>query len=170
MAVRMGVSKDSLTAPEPVEEDIYELKLEGFKPKLSNNGDSVNFNPQLRIVSGATTGTKYAGKTPLFENLNSNSGWIQNDFVHAFGFPMDELPDGSLAMPGQFDGPEDKPELWKYSGPLVGKTFKAQVIKQEYEKKDKSKGVSNKIKMYICAIPDCNTKYPKMRHSDNLVR
>lgn len=164
--IRMGFSSDAIKAPEPVNEDLYTVRIEGFKPALSSAKTSINYNPVLRILSGKNTGAEFAGKS-VFENLNSGAPWIMNDFVHAAGLPLDKIEEtGELTMPGGFEGsnPED-PSTWKYVGPLVGRTLEVYVIKSEYNNKP-----NNKIKYYVCALPDCNTKYPEVKHSTNLVK
>lgn len=167
MPVRMGVSGDTLKAPEPVDEDLYTVRLEGFRPDATKNKTSINFNPQFRVISGSTTGGKFAGKNPApFESLNQNAGWIQQDFVHACGMELEKDGD-EYFMPGKWDGdPVNNPKGLKYSGPLVGKTLKIYVIKKESQTKKGS--FFNVLKYYVCAIPDCNTKFPDVRHSTDL--
>ena len=174
--VRLGVSPESLKAPEPVEEDLYTFRVEGFKPELTQKKDKINYNPQIKIVQGEKTGGKNTGK-PLFESLNSAAGWIQNDFVHSLGLEMEKQDDGSLAMPGSFDAPTNEqgetnmdPTTWKYNGPMIGRTGKAYVIKQEYKDKNNQTRVVNKVKYYVCAVADCNKKYPDVVHSKDLAK
>lgn len=174
--VRLGVSPESLKAPEPIAEDLYTFRVEGFKPELTAKKDKINYNPQLKVVTGAKTGGENAGK-PLFESLNSAAGWIQNDFVHSLGLEMEKQEDGTLAMPGSFEAPElpdstvnQDPTTWKYNGPMIGRTGQAYVVKTEYTAKDGSKKPINKIKYYVCAVADCNKKYPDVTHSKDLAK
>lgn len=171
MAVRMGVSKDTLKAPEAFDEDLYEIRLEGFKPAFSKNKTSINYNPQLKIVSGDKTGTTNAGKKIPFESLNATAGWILQDFTHAFGEVMTELKDGTMAIPGAWEGDPQKPETLRYvpdqnGKSLLGKTFKAYVVKKPNQKNPNS--FFNVIKAYVCAVPNCNTTYPDITHSTDL--
>lgn len=162
MAVRMGVDKSSINAPEPLEEDLYKVRVDGFKPGFTKDKTSLNFNPILRVVSGKNTGTKNAGKT-LFENMNQKAGWIQRDFVHAIGLDM-EVDGDELFIPGKWNGDPQHPESLKYEGPLIGKTLEVYVIKQA----GTSKKFYNKTKYYVCTFPDCNKRYPEQPHSTDL--
>lgn len=163
--IRMGFSQEAVKAPEPVNEDLYTLRIEGFKPELSSKKTSINYNPLLKIVHGKNTGGEFSGKV-IFENLNSGAPWIIQDFVHAAGLELDKLDDGQLTMPGGFEGSDQNdPTTWKYVGPLVGKTIEVYVIKSEYNNKP-----NNKIKYYVCKIQDCNTKFPSISHSTNLAK
>lgn len=157
---KMSVSAEQIKAPEPVPDNIYELRLEGFKPKFSSKKTNVNLNPQLKIATG-----QFAGKTPLFENLNSDAGWVINDFCHAFGIPMVKNASGGFDIPGEFVGPDAEPEKWQYRGPLLGKVGKASVVITTYEGKPQ-----NKVKSWICAVPNCNTQFPDIRHSNDLLK
>lgn len=150
------------------ESGIYELKLLGFAPAKSSKGDSVNFNPILEIV-GTTDGSPVPKNddgsnisSKYWAGLNSKADGIVNDFCHFLGLPM-EGPPTALEIPGIFDGPADDPSKWQYKGPLVGRVGKAYLEKGEF------KGKPNcKVKYYICAIQDCATRFPKVRHSLDL--
>jgi hypothetical protein len=164
MAIRMGVPKDSIKAPEPVDEDLYTLRIDGFKPGFTRDKSSINFNPLLRIVSGDKTGTKNAGKQ-LYESLNQQAGWLQRDMTHAAGLDMIKV-DGTddISIPGVWNGDPQKPETLRYEGPLVGKTFKAYVVKVQ----GNNNKFYNKVKYYMCTLPDCNKLYPEAPHSMDL--
>lgn len=162
MAIRMGVDKSSINAPEPVDEDLYKLRIDGFKPSFTKDKTSLNFNPQLRIVSGKTTGDKHKNKQ-IFENMNQKAGWIQRDMVHAAGLDM-ETDNDELFIPGKWHGDPQKPDSLKYEGPLVGKTLEAYVVKQQ----GNNNKFYNRVKYYVCTLPDCNKKYPEQAHSTDL--
>lgn len=155
---------------------LYQFKLNGFKPTKSEKGDSVNFNPILELI-GTTDGSPVpknedgSNLTSMYwAGLNSKADGIINDFVHAFGLPMEGPPD-ALEIPGIWDGPAfeiaepKKPLNWEYKGPLLGRVMTAMLIQQEYKGK-----MGNKIKFYTCAIADCNTRFPKTRHSTDLAK
>jgi hypothetical protein len=153
-----------------VPEGLYQVKVLGFKPAKSKGGDSINFNPILELV-GTTDGSpcpKQEDGSPItsqyWAGLNSKADGIVNDFCHCFGLPM-EGPPTALEIPGIFDGPEGEPSRWQYKGPLVGRIGKAYLIQQEYNTRQ-----SNKIKYYVCAVPDCPTRFPKVRHSTDLTK
>lgn len=161
------VSNDSLKAPEPVEAGVYEFRFEGFKPKFSKDKGSINLNPQLIIINNP----KYDGsagdgkKHQIFENLNTKAPWVQQDFVHSLGIVMEKVDATTSQIPGAFDGPEDNPEQWKYTGPLTGRTGKCEVILETYNGKPQ-----NKIKQYICNVTNCAQMNPDVKHSTNLIK
>ena len=153
---RLGVSKESLEQKPPVPEGLYEVRFDGFAPKTSKKGDSINYNPVLKIVNNAHG----FNDRRIFENLNSNAGWSQKDFCHGFGLAM--LTEGdTFYIPGDFQSDPTSPSdvtKWKYTGPLSGRIAKMYLIVSEYEGKQ-----SNKIQRILCAIPGCAEK-----HSDKL--
>jgi hypothetical protein len=67
--------------------------------------------------------------------------------------------DGDFEFPGNWDGPEEDPSKWQYSGPLLGQVGQAYVIQADNGKG----GQNNKIKFYVCKVPGCTEK-----HSTNL--
>ena len=149
---------------------LYQLKLLGFKPAKSKNGDSINFNPVLELV-GTTDGSAVPKddkggnlQSQYWAGVNSKADGIVNDFCHGFGLPM-EGPPTALEIPGIFDGPADDPSKWQYKGPLVGRVCTAYLEVGQYNGKP-----NVKVKYYTCAIPDCATRFPKVRHSTDLNR
>lgn len=150
--------KESLQEKQPVPAGIYSFRLDGFSPKSSNKGDSTNLNPKLVIVNDPNF-----NDNRIFENLNSEAGWIQKDFCHSLGIEMEE---GEI-FPGEFLGPNDKPDQWSYIGPLLGRIGQCEVVlvpKQDANGNQKA-GFKNSIKRYICAIPGCQVK-----HTANLIK
>jgi hypothetical protein len=164
MAFTMKVSNEKIEGQEVIPPQIYELKLVAFKPKLSKSGTSTNLNPIMEVVSPV----EYAGRK-IFDNLNTSAAWTYPDFCHAFGLPMET--DGKDSwLPGTWDGDgskfkEDDPTTWAYKGPLVGRTAKVEVAVDNYNGKD-----GNKVRRYFCAVADCQTKFPKIRHSEDLLK
>jgi hypothetical protein len=153
----MGFKMKAEVAPpqELIPPGIVEVKLTGFKPAYSKAGTSVNINPVLEVVNSPD----HFGAR-IFENLNTGAGFVIKDFCHAFGLKEEDLGNGQISIPGEFDGDEAKPETWKYSGPLVGRTAQVELAQDEYQGK-----ISNKIRKYICAVPGCTEK-----HSDDLLK
>jgi hypothetical protein len=166
MAFKMFVSKEAVEGKEVVPAGQYLVRFVKFVPKFSkpnavdpNKVPSLNYNAQMEIVEG-----EYAGRI-LFEGLNQNAGWIQNDFCHCFGFPMEHDPsDDTYAIPGMWDGEEGKAETYVYKGPLTGKVGKVEVAVDSYNNKP-----NNKIRKYFCAIDNCDQLYPNVKHSQDLL-
>ena len=159
MGVKFAVNKESLDRP-ILPSGIYELEVMDFKPADSRKGDSTNINGRYQVIQ--VVGEEFnpelgAKKVQVFDSLNTSFGVGIQDFVHACGLPLEE--DGS--MPGEFDGPDGK---LKYSGPLLGRRFKAELAVKEYQGK-----MQNAIKSYICAVPNCASVNPKTKHSTNLM-
>jgi hypothetical protein len=153
-----------------VDEGVYWLTFNGFAPKMSQKGDSINFYPQLDITSmedGSPAPTKDDGRPiSLMFNCNEKAKWIINDMVHAFGIPLEEDGQGNSMIPGVWV-PEGEQDITKceYKGPLIGKKGKVHLIKGDFNGTPQ-----NKIKSFFCAVPNCQQKYPKIKHSDDLNR
>lgn len=173
MAYQIGASRQQLSGPPPVPNNIYTLQVAGFRPKLSKAGDSLNYNAEFTIIND-----------PAFENrkvfapLNTKFFVAIRDFVHATGNECDlvkivnpetGIEEEQYTLPGIFEGADqnpDAPETWgKYLGPLTAATFKAEVVAKEYQGKK-----SNEIRCYFCALQGCAEKDPDMQHSKNLIR
>lgn len=142
MAFQMGV--DSLSGFKVIPPGIYTIRLNGFKPKFNKNKDGVNFNAQMEVINHPEhDGAK------LFETLSSKAGFMQMEFAHGFGLPMEDTGNGQYVIPGNWDGDpatfkEADPTTWKYDGPLLGRTAQVEVAVDTYEGKE-----NNKIKQYI---------------------
>lgn len=164
MAFKMKVSNDRIEGMDVVPAGQYDVKLIGFKPKSSSKGDSVNLNAMLEIVNHPD----YAGRK-VFDSLNTPGGaFTHPDFVHCFGLPMET--DGKDSwIPGEWDGDpirfkEADPTTFVYKGPLVGRVGKIEIAVDNYNGKD-----NNKIRRYFCAVGDCEKKFPKVRHIQDLL-
>lgn len=143
---------------------IYEFKLAGFAPKKSKGGDSTNLNPRFELINHPD----FAGRK-VFDSLNEGAAFLWPDFVHALGLPMETDGDSSW-IPGDWNGDpakfkEDDPSTWVYKGPLVGRVAKMEIAVGNFNGRD-----NNRIKRYFCALPDCATKFPKIRHSEDLLK
>lgn len=153
--MQVKLDKDKLVT-KIVTKNIYELSFKGFKPKKSKNGDSINLNATLEVVNDP----QFSGAV-VFAGLNTKiDSWIQ-DFVHAFGLAINE--DGSI--PGDFEGDPNDPSTWKYVGPLQGRVLRAEVMPTSFEGRQR-----NEINRYICAVPQCATKFPDISHSMNMIK
>jgi hypothetical protein len=158
MPFRMKVSNDKLEGQDIVPAGQYDIKLLGFKPKKAGTG-SINLNAMYEIVNHP----EFAGRK-LYDSLNEGFSPSRLDLTHCLGLPMETDGQNSW-IPGQWDGDESDPTTWKYSGPLVGRVGKVEVMVDNYNGKD-----NNKIRRYFCAIPDCASKFPKIKHITDLVR
>jgi hypothetical protein len=164
MAFAMAFDKDSLSG-KVIPPGLYKVRLNGFKPRQNKNKDSVNFNAQMKVIDHP----EFDG-VPLYETLSAKSGFTQWDFAHAFGLELEDQGNGQYALPGTWDGDlagfkEHDPSTWKYDGPLLGRDAQVEVAVDTYEGKE-----NNKIKRYICAVPDCATKFPDNKHSSDLLK
>jgi hypothetical protein len=164
MAFQMKVDNSKIEGQDVIPPQIYEAKLVAFKPKASKSGTSFNYNPVLEIVSPA----EYAGRK-VFDNWNSVAEWLLVDYCHAFGLPL-ETDGKSSWLPGVWDADPakfnaDDPSTWVYKGPLVGRVAKVEIAVDNYNGRD-----NNKVRRYFCAVADCKTKFPKVNHSEDLLK
>lgn len=150
MSPRMSFSKESLEQKPPVEEGLYEVRLEGFEPDYSKSRNNVNLNPTLKIVNHH----KETGRQ-VFDNLNSAAPWIIEAFCHAFGLELVPDGNGGFTMPGDFNGPEDDPSKWNYAGPLTGCVAKVFLKHNTYNNKTNAK-----VDQWMCQVPGCTKKHP----------
>jgi hypothetical protein len=169
MAFKMKFDSEKLNRPEPVPQNIYKLRLTGFAPKFSKDKESVNFTPQFTFIA---PGEKYDGKVLKYAFVaNSKVPSLIQDMVHAVGEVMEADPDDPEApssMPGVWDGDlikfkAEDPGTWVYQGPLMNKELQAELYIDTYQGQQ-----NNKVLRFLCAIPDCATRFPKIQHSDNL--
>lgn len=165
MTFKMKFDADDLKGPEPVPPGLYDLRFEGFKPKPSKNTESpsVNLNAQFSIVNNAEFENR-----KVFMGLNSKiPNWIQ-DFVHALGLEMEDQLSDEPSIPGVWDSdpatfnPKDY-STYKYAGPLTGQVGKFELGVREYQGK-----LSNEIRQCICAVPDCATRFPLVKHAKDM--
>src|SRR5208337_3563718 len=153
---KLTASREEIKGLPLLKEGMLTVRLDGFKPKFSKDRQSVNLNPQMKVINHA----EYNDRV-VFENLNTKAKWIWKDFCHAFGIPLLELPGGDIEFPGDFGGAEDNPEGWQYRGPLLGQQAQLYIIQA-----DNTKGSdNNKVKFYVCRVPGCTEK-----HSANLAK
>ncbi|HEY1644842.1 MAG TPA: hypothetical protein VGF75_00465 [Candidatus Saccharimonadales bacterium] len=169
MPFKYNMDAEKLRRPEPIPQNIYTLRLTGFKPKKSKDGESVNFNPQFTIID---PGQKWDGKVEKYLFVGSAKvPSLLQDMVHALGEIMEQDPndpDSPASIPGIWDADQvkfqaDDPSTWVYQGPLMNKECKAELYINSYQGQD-----NNRILRFLCAIPDCATKFPKIQHSTNM--
>lgn len=149
---KLTASKDEIRGQPLLPEGLYTVRMDGFKPRLSKNKDSVNLQPQMVIVNHSDYNDRH-----IFDNLNSKAKWIWADFCHAFGVPLGETPTGDVEFPGDFVGPDEDPEKWQYQGPLLGQIGQVYVIQAD----NNAGGINNRIKFYVCKVPGCSLKHSK---------
>lgn len=166
---QLGVSKKSLEPPESLPAGVYEIRFDGFAPKLSkkkpDKDQSLNLNPKLIVVNNSNpdiNGKKH------FENLNMNAAWVIKDFLHAFGVAFDDKGGDDVVIPGEFIGGAPSFEGSTYQGPLLGRIGKVEIITVPAQdqfgniKPGEFRGVT---KRYFCQVPGCTEK-----HSESLVK
>lgn len=157
---KMGISKQELDDAKNIvtKAGIFTVAFQGFFPKKSKDGNSVNLNPRLVIVGDP----EQNGKEVRYSlNFQPSTWFMTKNFVHMFGLKEEVAPDGSENIPGDWVQPDaSKPETWKYNGPLMGRTGKIEVVPGTYN----GKAVFN-VKQMLCAVSGCGEK-----HSDNLIR
>jgi hypothetical protein len=147
---RISFSKESLESKPAAEDGLYEVRLEGFEPKPSKDKNSVNLNPVMKVINHQ----KENGRR-VYDNLNVGAPWIIKAFCHAFG--LDLAPDGSggFTLPGDFNGPENDPSHWSYTGPLTGCVAKVMLKQTEYNGR-----INSKVDQWLCQTPGCTEKHP----------
>jgi hypothetical protein len=165
------------TQRQVAEEGMYTLALRGFTPKpiIPKDGTDVspgvNYNPILEILSkvdGSPAPTRTDGK-PLRVFFSAPTTWqgAVEDFCHAFGLPLEDDGNGNVGLPGIWD-PQEEQDVTKctYRGPLLdGRTAQAFLVKTTYNGQEK-----NEIKYFVCKVPNCAQKFPKLIHVKSFQR
>jgi hypothetical protein len=164
MAFSLKVSKEAIEGKDLVSPGIYDVRLLKFNPKASKSGTSFNYNPMMEIINHPD----YVNNK-IYDTLNSAAGWIIPDFSHCFGFPM-ETDGTDYWLPGIFDADKakfnpDDPSTWVYAGPLTGAVGKVEIGHDSYN----GKAIA-RIGRYFCSVENCATKFPHIKHSENLLR
>lgn len=173
MAFSVAATKSSLVGPPPVPTNIYTLQVAAFKPKVSKNGDSLNYNLEASILEPAA----FAGRK-VFASLNTKFFVAIRDFTHSTGNECEkttvkneetgEMEEAEM-LPGFFENqdtnPQDPTKWGQYRGPLTNATFKAEVVLTEYQGKPK-----NEFRAFFCTVPDCAVKTPDIKHSTSLIK
>lgn len=166
---KMTLSKEQVEGKEAMPEGIYEVRFTKFNPRFSKDkGDgsarSINLNAEYEVVNSA----EYAGRK-VYEIANMKGYNIQTEICHSFGVPLEVDPtDGSYYIPGTWDSrPDfnpDNPETYEYRGPLTGKIGRVELAVTTYNGRNR-----NQVRRYFCAVDECGTKFPEIRHVQNLI-
>ena len=153
---KIKIKKESLEGPKRIPPGIYTLRFDGFEPAWTKAKDSYNLNPVMKIINHPELNDRR-----VYDNLNSNAGWIMHDLCHCFGVPLAGTADDP-ELPGEFTpAGETDPTKWKYRGDLSGQTGQVEVAEAT---SNTGKTYIN-VKRYLCQIPGCTD-----RHSDNLIK
>jgi hypothetical protein len=162
---QMDFDKKALKGLEPVPAGIYDVRLVGFEPKPSKNGDSANLNPIFTIVNHP----EFEGRTLKYVFVgNSKIPSFLQDMVHCFGEEMEDYDSDRPRIPGIWDADkakfdQAKIETYVYSGPLLNKVGKVELIEGEYQGRK-----NNRIRKFFCNVPQCAERFPDVTHSDNV--
>ena len=149
--VRMGAPKDTMEGRKTLPPGRYTVQCDGFAQALSKKGDSINYNPKLRIINHPTL----AGEK-VFTSLNQGAGFILTDFCHMLGHKL-ELVGDDWVFPGGFVPSPADPQnvkMMTYQGPLQGAVGDLLLGINKYNDKDQ-----NFVKQYFCKIPGCQEKH-----------
>lgn len=159
--VKMGVDPEKLKAAKPAPGNAwYKLKFKGFKPKISKDKQSTNFNAQFEIVEHSPENN---GK-PVYMGLNTKFEKAFNEFSHGLGYPLN--PDGTFVGDWTPDPNDpDNVEKMQYKGPLLGRVLEAELVVTSYQGNER-----NEIKQTRCKIDGCATKFPEIKHLTNMVK
>jgi hypothetical protein len=158
----MGVDPTTLEAPAPVASGWYKLRLKSMVCKMSKSGKGYNYEAYFNTTEQpAETNDKFV----LFRMNNGyNQGISAQDMSHALGFPLEA--DGTF--PGDWELKDaSKPDdfnLAQYKGVLLGKVAEAELATDSYGGNDK-----NVVKQFRCKVDQCAVRFPKVRHSTDLV-
>lgn len=167
----MKFDQDKLEGLQPVSQGLYKVLFIEFKPKKSKPNNvtgktSINLNAKVKILDHP----EFETDRFIIANLNEGIPSFIQDFIHSFGLEMEDQLGAEPTIPGVFDTDkakfkEDDPETWVYSGPLTGKTAQWELGIGDYQGRP-----NQRIERFICAVKDCNTRFPKINHSKNMAK
>lgn len=152
---KMGTSTQSLEGGKPLPPGFVEFRVDGFKPKTSKKGDSVNLNPTMKIINNPNVDLN---DQRIFFNCNTAAGWIMLAFAHSLGLEL-EVDGDQANLPGNFvPDPNDTEnvEKMKYEGPILGRTGRLEIA---LRKTDQNKDQSY-VKQFFCKVQGCQEKHP----------
>lgn len=139
---KLAVDSKTLEGRPELPDGVYEVRLDGFKPKKDNKGESINLNPQMKVVNNATFNDQFSP----FESLSLKAGWNVKAFFACFGVPMGGADQTELPL--DYTGPDDNPAAWTITSPAVGRVGRIEVGTGEYQGK-----AQKVIKRYFSALP-----------------
>ena len=166
---KMGVNPESIKAPKPVPADWYELKIKELKAKYTKDSKPeegrINYTAYCEVVNARNP--EHNG---TFVPMNMNNGPFQGfavvDLCHGCGLHIEAdgtFPGGMKAWTFDSKDPENVDKA-QYKGPLLGRTFRAEVITSSYQGQE-----NNKVKQITCKLADCAIKYPEIKHRLDLL-
>lgn len=160
---KMGVNPEETKAAKPVPAGWYKVKVKALTAKLSGSKKGYNYVAFTEVVENTAENN---GKfVPIQMNNGFNLAKYSNDFTHGTGwelekdgsFPGDwKLKDGNEKLP---DDDISKNDGAQYSGPMLGRVMEVELAIEQYEGQDR-----NVVKQIRCAVKDCATKYPDIKH------
>lgn len=170
MAFKMKFGQDKLEGLQPVPQAIYKVLFVEFKPSHSKKANeitgkkSINLNAKVKILDHP----EFETERYVIASLNEGVPSFIQDFVHSFGLEMEDQLGAEPSIPGTFDADKakfkaDDPTTWVYSGPLTAKTAMWELGIKEYQGKP-----TQSIKKFICAVPNCATRFPKIQHAKEM--
>jgi len=172
MSFKMGYSQEKLEGMQPVPDGQYKVMFVEFKPQHAKTVNqvtgkkSINLNAKVKILRHP----EFEQERYLIASLNEGVPSFIQDFVHSFGLEMEDQLGDNPNIPGVFDADkakfkEDDPSTWVYTGPLTARTAIWEVGLGDYNGRP-----VNTLKRFICSVPDCATKFPKIRHAQDMAK
>jgi hypothetical protein len=140
----LTVSAETVEGQPTKEAGLYQVQLVGFKPKMSKRGDSINLNPQMKIVNNPVA--EFNGNH-VFDTLNTLFGSTVAAFHTCFGSPISKDPvTGQYNYMISIDDPQDPNaqisasniERCNITSPLIGQV--GALLLEVEEDKDYSTG------------------------------
>lgn len=163
----MGFNKEKLEGLQPVPDGTYKVLFIEFKPDFSKKANeitgkkSTNLNARVKILDHP----EFEQDRFLIAPLNEGVETFIQDFVHSFGLEMENQLGDHPDIPGTFDGNQNDPKTWKYSGPLTAKTATWEIGIGDYNGRP-----VNTLKRFICTVPNCASRFPKITHSKDMAK
>lgn len=165
---KVGFNKDQLKGLQPIPGGVYEMFVRSIK-LVQVKDKPGNWNMKIELEPEGITDRK---NPRVFDTINEAMANFIQDFVHGTGLAMTPNPAGGGDIPGEFKPPSDPkdkdqkpPVLAVYSGPLLGRKVKTEVIESTWNGQP-----NNKVKQYFCKVPNCAAQFPDIKHSNNHVK
>lgn len=155
----MGVDPEQVEAPVPVPAGWYDLKIKEINVSKTSKG-SYSYNVITTVEN--TNNPDWDGKKRVKIPLYTTAGWNWPNVYHGAGFESEDVF-GDAQWEFDKEAPDD-PTKAQYKGPLLGKVIKAEVIVRSYQGNE-----SNAVKQITCKVKDCKTRFPKIKHSTDMI-